>query len=99
MDKKVLTKLEVETWLDMQISLYETHTRAKKLTDSIYAILGARDKHILIHGTDEICKVLDIIPLITECEEKGSKFDEIEFYYNNYIFIEYIEKGVMNNGK
>lgn len=96
MDKKVLTKLEVETWLDMQISIYETQIREKNLTDSIYAIPDARGKRILINGAIEICKILEIVSSTVDRSDEVCKWDEITFYYNGYTFIEYKVKGMVS---
>ena len=99
MDKKVLTKLEVETWLDIQISIRQTEIRAKELNSDIYMLERIPEKQIYIHGVMAICDVFGIVPFRTDLKYDNCKGYELSFIYNGYKIIQVVAEEIIYDGK
>ena len=79
MSKRVPTKLEVETWLDMQISIRQTEIRAKDLNSDIYMLDIVPEKQIYVHGVKAICDIFGIAPFKTDLKYDNCKGYELSF--------------------
>lgn len=99
MSKRVPTKLEVETWLDMQISIRQTEIRAKDLNSDIYMLDMVPEKQIYVHGVKAICDIFGIAPFKTDLKYDNCKGYELSFIYNGYKIVQVVAEEIMRDGK